>query len=331
MSLSKPNPSNMPDRLYLSSDDADDQVLQTRSQYAPDAYSSFIINLRQPIIKANGVQLNAMVQPNTPADGPCIPDYQCIIGFLYYKQASPNTAPIASDLKQVYLLASSQSAEQTPVPTWVNRYFSSYSDFVVALNAASVALAAGPASGPDVEFYYDSTQRKIGFRGLDNTKYYMAAGYDDPLVNAFIPTMLPGFNPMPLGLTLNLRVGFNAAKYTFASQAIGGAAVAYTYPYGFPNLVRSGSVTLRANFNFQSSIDSKDNRDVLAIVPITVPFLGVNNYSFSLNHYLTSVPETIQQVNIRMFDENGQPWYVGNNVNTVLEILVTYSGNYIAQ
>lgn len=331
MSLSKPNPSNMPDRIYISSDDANDVVKSVPYAYAPDAYSDFTINLRQPVLKASGIQLNSMIQPNTPADGPCIPDYQAIIGFMYYKQAAPNTAPVAGELQQLYLLASSQIVEQTPVPTNVNRYFSSYSDFVVALNAAAVALAAGPASGPDVEFYYDSTVRKIAFRGLDNTKYYMPAGYNDPLVSAEIATTLPGFTPLPLGYTLNLRVGFMEQFYSFSQQAIGGAAVAYTYPYGYPNLVRTGSVTLRTNFNSQSSIDSKDNRDLLAVVPIQVPFLGVNDFQYNMNHYLTNVPETIQQLNIRMYDDQGQPYPVGNNVQTTIELLVTYANMYVAQ
>jgi hypothetical protein len=331
MSLSKSNAANQPDRIYISSDDADEQNITRRLQYAPDAYSDFTINLRQPVLKASGIQLNTMIQPNSPADGPCIPDYQAVIGFMYYKQASPNTAPVDAELIQMYLLASSQVAEVQPVPTNANRYFSSYTDFVAALNAAAVALAAGPASGPDVEFYYDATTRKIGFRGLDNTKYYMAAGYNDPLVTARILATYPGVIPAPLGLTLNLRLGFNAANYTFAFQKIGGAAVAYTYPFGYPNLVRTGSVVVRTNFNGQSTIDSKDQRDVLAVVPIQVPFLGVNDFSYQMNHYLTNVPDTLQQMTIRMFDENGQPYYVGNNVNTTLELLVTYTGNMFAQ
>lgn len=331
MSLRKVNPSNQPDRLFISSDDADEKVLRRATQYAPDAYSDFTINLRQPILKANGIQLNASIQPNSPADGPCIPDYQAIIGFMYYKQAAPNTAPVAGELMQMYLLASSQLVEQSPVPNWANRYYSSYTDFVTVLNNAATALAAGPASGPDVEFYYDATLRKIAFRGLDNTKYYMPAGYNDPLVTAAIRASLPGFNPIPLGYTLNLRIGFNEANYNFASQRIGNPSGAYEYPYGYPNLVRTGAVTFRTNFNFESSIDSKDNRDILAIVPMQVPFLGVNDYGAALNHYLTSVPETIQQVSIRMYDENGQPYYVGNNVNTSLEILVTYAMDSIAQ
>jgi hypothetical protein len=333
MSLRKSNPSNQPDRIYLSSDDADEQAVTRRvnNSYAPDAYATFTVNLRQPVIKATGIQLNAMIQPNSPADGPNIPDYQAVIGFMYYKQSATNTAPVAGDLRQMYLVASSQLVQNTPVPAYANRYYSSYTDFVAALNAAATFIAAGPAGGPDIEFYYDATLRKIAFRGLDNTKYYMAAGYDDPLVTAAINATWPGLSPKPLGLTLNLRCGFNNQFYSFASQALGGPGVAFTYPYGYPNLVRTGAVTLRTNFNFQSSIDSKDNRDVLAVVPMQVPFLGVNEYSFSLNHYLTSVPETIQQITINMFDENGQPYYVGNNVNTVLELLVTYAADYIAQ
>ena len=335
MSLSKINPGNQPDRIYLSSDDAVDVPVVRTFSIDDNSYSSFTINLQQPVLRCDGVQLASLVQPNVPADGPCIPDYQAArIGFMYYKQSSPNVAPSGADLQVLYFVSSLEQVQQSPnaVPNYANRYFSSYADFVVALNDVATFIANGPAGGPDLEFYYDSTLRKIAFRGLDNTKYYMPAGYSDPLVVAYINQFCSDLQPIPQGYTLNQRVGFNNQQYSFNDQKLGGtAATDFIYPFGYPNLVRTGSITLRTNFNYQSSINSKDNRDVLAVVPVSVPFLGVNNFQYNLNHYLTNVPETIQQITIRMLDDQGQPYPVGNNVQTTIEILATYGGARVVQ
>ena len=339
MSLSKVNPANKPDRLYLSSDDAIDVPVPSPRDAGNDVYDSFTINLVQPVLGCDGLQVASFVQPNTPGDGPCIPDYQASgIGFLYYKTDDNTTEPTVSNLLQLYLLASTESVVQPPatIDNWVNRYYSSYQDFVDVLNNAAIALGAGPAGGPDVEFYYDATLRKIAFRGLDNTKYYMPAGYSDyAVIDFYNNTLIPNYKwpVVPWGYTLNQRVGFTNKRYNDVYQwKQGGTSAAnFIYPYGYPNLVRTGSITLRTNFNYQSSINSKDNRDVLAVIPQSVPFLGVNEFQYNLNHYLTNIPETVQQMTIRMYDDQGQPYPVGNNVQTTIELLATFGGQMVVQ
>lgn len=340
MSLAKISPGNQPDRLYISSDDAIDYPVASKSsdlQQSSLYYNTFTLALKQPILRCDGLQLASFVQPNVPGDGPCIPNYQAsYIGFLYYKQATPNTIPVAADLRVLYLLVSDSdvTAAPNPVPNWMNRYFASYADFVDVLNNAAIAIAAGPAGGPDVEFYYDTTQRKIAFRGLDNTYYYMPAGYDDPEVLAYINSLTPtyGWSPVPYGYTLNQRVGFAQKSYLFLFQKLGGTtALEFMYPTSYPNLVRTGSITLRTNFTYQSTLNTKDQRDLLAVVPASVPFLGVNEFQYNLNHYLCNLPETIQQITISMFDDQGQPYRVPVNVETSIEILCTYGGTLVVQ
>jgi len=340
MSFSSISPGNQPNRLFISSDDAADMpILPSVNLFNTDLYSynQFTIALREPVLRCDGVQVATFVQPNSPADGACIPDYQAsAIGFCYYKQAAAGVAPIESDLQVLYLLSSQSTVEPSPntVPDNLNRYFASYQDFVDALNAAAAYLANGPVGGPDVQFYYDTTQRRIAFRGLDNTKYYMSAGYNDTLVNNWIDqnVALYGWSPVPYGYTLNVRVGFDEKSFVYYNQKPGGITDAnYIYPYGNPNLVRTASVTLRANFTNQSTMNSKDNRDVLAVIPMTVPFLGVNTYTFTINQYLRNVPDAIQQITIRMFDDQGQPFNVGNNVQTQIELLLNYGGMRVVQ
>jgi len=193
---------------------------------------------------------------------------------------------------------------------------------------------AGPAGGADVQFYWDATERRIAFRGLDNTKYYMPCGYNDALTIAHINTEQATYNwsPIPYGYTLNVRVGFCDKNYNFANQKPDGSnATNSIYPHGLPNLVRTGSITLRTNFTYQSFGSTKDQRDLLAVVPVAVPFLGVNNFQYTVKHYLCNVPESVQQLTIRMFDDQGQPYPVLNSCQTTIEILATYGGSRVVQ
>ena len=333
----KTNPGNQPDKIFLSSDDQIDvlngnggsplQELTTNNT----SYNSFTINLKEPVLSCKGIQLASFVQPNTPGDGPCISDYETShIGFFYYKQSALATAPAYADMKQLYLLSSKNVSDTGSVGTegnWMNRYFSSYADLVIALNNASVALGAGPAGGPDITFGYDTTHRRIYFFGNDNTAAYMPAGYSDPLLTDWMTynMTLWGAIPIPYGKTLNQRLGFTNQSYNFNTQAYGGTTSAsYIYPNGFPNLFRTGSITLRTSFHNQSSINSKDNRDVLAVVPQSVPFLGVNIYNPKISHFLTNIPETVQQLTISFFDDANQPYWVDDNVSTTIELLCSY-------
>ena len=339
------NHANQPDRVYLSSDDALDVPTPLLSAGADqNSYTSFTINLAQPIIRCKGVQLASFVQTNTPGDGPCIPDYiASYIGFMYYKTDAPLTTVVGQslNLNTIFLLASTAAPDLTTYANnngYQNRYFSSYSDFVGALNNAAYDQGAG---APDVQFFYDSTTRKIFFAGTDPTKYYVPAGYDDPNVVALLPTLVGTTKPVPYGYTLNTRVGFNNKATDLTQQKVGVAyvnvaSINLTFtnsiiPGGYPNLVRTTAITLRTNFNYQSSINSKDNRDVLAVIPYSVPFLGVNNFQYTFNHYLTNVPETIQQITISMYDDAGQPLPMGNNVDTLIEIHCSYGGDQVVQ
>ena len=333
-SLLKSNPANQPDKIFLASDDAIDALSSggdaPLGELKPSntSYNSFKIDLKQSIFACKGIQLASFVQANTPGDGACISDYECAIGFLYYKQSSLSTAPSSGDLKQLYLLASTNVTDTGSVGTegsWINRYFSSYADLVVALNSASVNLGAGPAGGADITFAYDTTHRRIYFYGNDNTAAYMPAGYSDPLVVDFINNNTPGLNPVPQSKTLNQRLGFTTQAYNYNTQSYGGTGAAvYIYPNGYPNLIRTGSITLRTSFHNQSSINSKDNRDVLAVVPTSVPFLGVNIYSPKISHWLSNIPETVQQLTISFYDDANQPYWVDDNVSTTIELLCSY-------
>lgn len=315
------NSSTQPNRIFISSDDAESK----QGGIDSTTYNTFSITLREQIIGCKGIQLASFIQPNVPADGACIPDYTAsITGFLYYRSSSAGAGGMASaTLQHKYLLASTNIIPN-PTNGNTNRYFSSYTDFVSAMNNSISWIDGG---NPDIILYYDSTNRRIYFQGTNPAYYYTPAGSQDPAVIAYIKT-LSYYNPRPLGYTLNQRIGFTNPYYSLGQQQQGSATVSPTlaiYPQGYPNLVRTGSITIRTNFNNQSSINSQDKRDVLDVVPVQVPFLGVNEYQTTLNNFLTSVPDTLQQLTFSLFDEAGQPYPVDNSTTTAIELYVIYN------
>lgn len=316
------NSGSQPNRIYVSSDDADAK----QGGIDSTSYNTFSITLREQVVGCKGIQLASFIQPNVPADGACIPDYTAsITGFLYYRTSTAGVGSITSAtvLQQRYFIASTNIIPN-PTNTYTNRYYSSYTDFVATLNSAVSHVDGG---SPDIIFYYDSTNRRIYFQGTNPSYYYTPAGSQDPQVITFMKAQ-SYHNPTPYGYTLNQRIGFTNPYYLIAQQQQGSATVSPTlaiYPQGYPNLVRTGFITIRTNFNNQSSINSKDKRDVLGVVPVQVPFLGVNEYQTTLNNFLTNVPDTLQQLTFSLFDEAGQPYPVDNSTTTAVELYVIYN------
>lgn len=351
MSLANISPGNQPDRVFINSDDSPEYgsyptpTLQSQLTRiaAPFSYSGFNYALSMPALNVEGIQLASFSQTNAPGDGPCIPDYQAsVIGFMYYRTPVANAGLPPYDsagnlingygLNYVYFLSSTNQVTNTPNPvlTYTNRYFSSYTDFVTGLNAAATATAAG-----DIQFGYDATLKKIYWWGTNSLYTYMPAGSTDLPVAAYILSVAGGLNPVPYTFTLNQRVGFANESYNFIWQkpgvaTAGGAAANWIYPFGYPNLVRTNTITVRTNFNPQSSINSKNQRDVLAVVQVNVPFLGVNQYQAKLNKYLVNVPPVLQNLNITFWDDQGQPYPTCNNANTNLEMLISYGGKIVS-
>ena len=318
---------NQPDRLFLDSSMVV-LVPESLNEYPTELnqasyeYNSLNFTLKQPILACKGVCLSSFTQVNNAADGPCIPDYiasDC--GFLYYKYAD-GESPDTTNLKVValdptYDMVTAVGAAKNKV----NRYFTSFSDFVDCLNAAAVdANAPNPA---DIVFDYDSATRQIVFSGADTTKNYLVAGYNDDAVRNYFDTtsVLSQRNPVPYGNTLNTRIGYTNAVYNLALAKKGGMSIRAN---GYPNLVRTDAVFLRANFTGVSSLNTAGKRDVIATCSINVPFLGINTYIPYTTNYLSDIPDNIQFITISFFDDAGQPYPVHNNVSTSLELLLRY-------
>ena len=319
---------NQPDRIFLDSS----MVVLTPSSvinYPTDLdninyqYNSISITLKQPVLGCKGVCLTSFIQCNNAADGPCIPDYIASdAGFFYYKWTGTlPTPPVTANLKRVLMDPSYFIVTATGTArARVNRYFTSYSDFVDCLNASAVYAGAGTA---DVVFSYDSVTKQINFHGVDAASNYMAAGYNESDVRAVFnaSTQLKKRTPVPYGNTLNSRMGFTNSINNITSAVAG---VGVIQANGYPNLARTNAVTLRTNINGQSTLNTLGSRDVLGVVPISVPFLGINNYQNYFTNYLCDMPDSIQDITVSFFDDAGQPYAVHNNVCSTLEILCKY-------
>lgn len=325
--------SSQPSILLINSDDCPLGLSESGStaQFGEnDTYSQFSIQLNQSIVGCKGIQLASFVQANVPGDGPNIPDYQAaLIGFMYYKNANGTANEMGTGTLFMMPLLSSVSQVSNPEETGFNRAYSSYADFVSVLNAASVFLGAGPAGGPDLIFGFDTVSQKIWVQGTDPTKYYCPAGFSDAAVNTWISSNVHTnhYNPIPLGMTLNLRVGF-ANQYFNLNQCLQGAATVIAanqiWPYGYPDLTRTSAISVHVNFSSGNSIDTLGRRDIIDRIPINVPFLGVMNYQPKLPVLLDDIPLNIDQLNISFTDDAGLPYLVSNAVSTLLSINCFY-------
>jgi hypothetical protein len=89
-------------------------------------------------------------------------------------------------------------------------------------------------------------------------------------------------------------------------------------------LVYTGSVYLYSDIVAGSSIGSGAQHDLLAVIPNNTAPLGVIQYVAATLTWLTKVPDTVYEINIRMFDDANQPFNLGDNAVVNVELGIGY-------
>ena len=69
-----------------------------------------------------------------------------------------------------------------------------------------------------------------------------------------------------------------------------------------------------------SSVGSGGQHNILASVPIAAPPLGVGQYSAPLVNWMTRIMKEIYEIQIRMLDDNYQPYNVPQNAVVNIEL-----------
>ena len=331
---------NNPERVFLnSSDDA--------SQQAQTGFSQFSCTFDTPILGAQRTQLLRATIPNALVN---IPDYQLVL--FYYRMDPGDINPTAANLRAIRLYPSYYIPGVVPFPGVVNRYFTDPADLVSELNIAAATGGDDIANNPfweadDVEFEYFPVTKQIAMTGLNASYTYAMAGWNDPNVTAAIngkTIVMPNFSgvgstPQPLlpQYTLNLRVGYAMSGFSQQPDVNQAAANEFNIrfanvtnavfqpnepiiPDSFPNLVYSQCVYLYANVVAGSSLGSNKQHNLLSVIPVNAPQLGITQYVAATINWLTKVPDTIYDITIEMRDDANQPYLLPDNAQVNIEM-----------
>jgi hypothetical protein len=289
-----------------------------------------------------------LIKATIPVSTVQLPDYGLV--FFYHSLASATTTPTTGTLKAVRLFPRNYVAPSglgyTPT---LNRFISGGSDFVALLNTAAAAGGDDGTRNPlwtagDVVFTWNATTQQITFRGTDSGRYYTNAGNLDPLIPAGLAlypiTMANavggGFTAQPFVANnyLNHRVGYcmsgleyanqgtpgNVAYACLTNRAIVGGASATTNAVpvdNFPNLIYTGNIYMYTSIvmNSGNAGNNANNKNLLAVIPASdAPNFGLIHFQPNNNAvYATKLPETINRVDIQLFDDANQPYIIGDN------------------
>lgn len=334
---------NSPNRVFLNSQN---DLAQT--EYQPNnpyygTFNKYRINLKTPILNPKKVMLVRSAIPTTALN---LPDYMGI--FAVYVVPSVGGLGLQPDTTQ-FTLANLHWFAYYPYSPYTNqgtafaqathnRPIGSYTDLVSFLNALKTARAtlAGSPGGVDtfwnnITFALDSTNQRI----VINT----VAGAPIP-ANSFI--CVPGYNDVNLATltaSVNASYGYNLLPYYPLSLRVGytspdtptstipGLCTQFgntLVPQGFANLVYTQNIYLYSSIVAGSSSTSTNRQNLLGIVDMAVPPLGVSLFDAQTIQYLDSHVREIFEIDVEMRDDNDQPYNLPDNSVVNVELSFYY-------
>lgn len=254
--------------------------------------------------------------------------------------------------------AANQNPEQ-----FINRSYDSYEDLLTSLNRCAATAVTASIPG-DVTFQYNVALKKFQFVPQDTeTYYYMIAGFEDPLVSAYLTQVIAKQVPYVdwvAGYTLNLRLGFtwngifpnpyiqNPYAYSQGQWRSSFANIVRPYlrpidPYltavppaisawkqdlitanSYGDLVNTNCIRIYTDVTLGSTEDSDLQGGLLSLVPVNTTNLGVAFYQNNFNNPLTKIPRILPEISIRLVNDQGLPYYLPNSATVLLELAMEY-------
>ena len=334
---------NNPERVFLNSSDDNRNTTDF-------GFSQFTCTYDTPILGAKKTMMLRATIPNAQVN---IPDYQLV--FWYYNLPTATTAPADIYLQSVRLYPSYYQAPAALGTAFTkNRFFNDPADLVTQLNIAATAGGDNITYNPywndnDVLFAYDPVNKQITFTGQTAGRFYAPAGWNDPIVNAAIAaktiTMPSTANiavtyPQPLvqNWTLNLRVGYAMSGTSYGPQVLQTSQIpqyadlthkayanAVAVPVdSYPNLVYTQAVYLYSNIVAGVSLGSGGQHNLLAVVPVNAPMLGVIQYTALTVNMMSKLVDTIYEITINMRDDANQPFVLPDSAQVNIELAFVY-------
>lgn len=332
---------NNPERVFLNSSD---DPRTTSNQ----GFNIFTCTYDTPILGAKKTMMLRASIPNAVIN---IPNYMLV--FWYWSLPTATTVPTIANLRAVRLYPSDYQPPAAFTAFTKNRFFSDPADFVTQLNTAAAAGGDNVTYNPywvagDVTFAYNATTKQITFTGNTAGRFYAPVGWNDPIISTGAANIeMPNYNGVGtsdqpqygVGWTLNLRVGYAMSGNSFGSQYNAAASpnVRYAdltnvaYPNGtavpadsFPNLVYSQCVYLYSNIVAGVSLGSSGQHNLLAVIPVNAPTLGVIQYTALTVNMLSKITDTIYEITVEMRDDANQPFVLPDNAQCNIELAFTY-------
>ena len=333
---------NNPERVFLNSSD-DPRTIGNQG------FSQFQCTYDTPILGAQKVMLLRATIPNAQVN---VPDYA--LTFWYYSLPTATTAPAIANLRCVRLYPSYYQAPAALGTAYTkNRFFSDPADFVTQLNTAAAAGGDNVTYNPywtagDITFAYNATTKQITFTGNTAGRFYCPVGWDDPVLNTGnINVTMPNFNgvgttiqPYINNYTLNLRVGYAMSGGTFGQPVNAAAAPNTLYADltnsafangtavpvdSYPNLVYTQCVYLYSNITAGVSLGSGGQHNLLSVIPVNAPQLGVIQYTALTVNMMSKVADTIYNITVEMRDDANQPFILPDNGQVNIELAFNYT------
>ena len=321
-------------------------------------YSRFTNTLLQPIVNVKGIQL---LRTNFVNSALQLNDHIGQLFFLYYRYNDATASGIALANIHCVRLHTSIFVPYTGYTAYVrNKYFTSVTDLVSALNTAASTGGDSATYNPtwvanDITFAYDTTTRKITFTGNTSTNYYSPVAFDDPNVALFFAnnaTYTPKMNtfnssnnyatattqPWLNGNLMNPRLGFamayNNRGLWFGANSVVGCASATQVPQvngngtesdSYPILIGAQNLNVYCSILGSSGQSSAGRKNLLACIPLEYEPLNVCSYTLtSVEGRELSVAGEIYELSFDFTDDFGNPFYFYPNMNTQLEMNIFY-------
>lgn len=343
---------NSPNRVFLNSQN---DTAQTEFQPGNPFYGYFNkyrINFKTPILNPKKVMLVRTAVPTTALN---IPDYMGL--FALYVVPSQGGLGLQPDTTQFttanlhwiafnpYSPYTNTSVTSAYAAATHNRPIANYTDFVSFLNSLAYARAntAGSPGGVDtfwssVTFVLNSQNNTIQINttapGGPYTNYFVCVpGYNDPNIATLANTLnnTYGYNFLPY-YPLSLRVGYTSPNTPQSAipglcaplGSTAGLNSATLVPQGFPDLVYTQNVYFYSSIVAGSSTTSVGRQNLLGIVDMAVPPLGVSLFDAQTIQFLDSHVREIFEIDIEMRDDNDQPYNLPDNAIVNVELSFYY-------
>lgn len=131
-------------------------------------------------------------------------------------------------------------------------------------------------------------------------------------------SVYPGGPEDKLRFALNTRLGFPYAGLT----GIAGQTLTGTF---MPNILRTKVIYILCNISVNDSISTDGLRNVLAKVPVDSVYGGTTIFAPAELVYNRIVPQTYQNIQVQLLDDNYQPYQLQVEEPTEIELVFKYA------